>query len=199
VNLNLQAQNGNPPYTWNYLNLPSQLSGDNSGNIKGSFDQEGYYSFSASAADSKGNAVDSYYTLNIQPKTLVNSNLIDVPNRNVPVQYDLNQVESQQLAATNAVYAAIALVSDNQKNVTDRRSDLAKTTLALQFATAQENGIEDKVAAAIANKNLADSTAAKAEQVVENAKKILALTQTALANADDNLDQAKKDLVVAED
>ena len=40
------------------------------------------------------------------------SNLIEVPNRNIPVQYDINQVEKQQLQATNAVYSAIKVVND---------------------------------------------------------------------------------------
>lgn len=44
------------------------------------------------------------------------SNLIEVPNRNIPVQYDINQVEKQQLQATNAVYSAIKVVNDVKTN-----------------------------------------------------------------------------------
>jgi hypothetical protein len=35
--------------------------------VTGFFDQEGYYTFSASACDSLGSIADSFYTLNIQP------------------------------------------------------------------------------------------------------------------------------------
>lgn len=89
--------------------------------------------------------------------------MIAVPNRNVPVQYDINQVEKQQLAATNAVYAAIKVVADQKDNVEKAREYQAKTTLALQFATTQENSAEFKVKEAAANKVFAEATAAKAQ------------------------------------
>jgi hypothetical protein len=68
INFSLQAKNGKSPYTWSYVNLPSQLVGDKDGNVSGSFDQEGYYSFSASANDNSGSNADSYFTFNVQPK-----------------------------------------------------------------------------------------------------------------------------------
>lgn len=71
INLSLEASNGKNPYTWNFLNLPAGLKADSNGNIVGSFEQEGYYSFSASACDESGETADSYFTFNIQPKTLV--------------------------------------------------------------------------------------------------------------------------------
>jgi hypothetical protein len=70
IELFLQAKNGQNPYTWNFLNLPAQLKGDQSGKLLGSFDQEGYYSFSASCSDGSGSNADSYMTFNIQPRTL---------------------------------------------------------------------------------------------------------------------------------
>lgn len=63
--------------------------------------------------------------------------MIEVPNRNAPIQYDLKQVESQQLAATNAVFAGIKVVNEHQKITAEQRTAVAKTTLALNFSTAQ--------------------------------------------------------------
>lgn len=71
IELTLYAINGKEPYTWNYINLPPQLSGNASGVITGKFDKEGYYTFSASASDSLGSIADSFFTLNIQPAALV--------------------------------------------------------------------------------------------------------------------------------
>ena len=82
VDLNLHAQDGKAPYTWTYNNLPAQLVGGKDGSISGTFNQEGYYSFSASACDSAGAIADSYYTFNIQPPSAVKSNtyFIQVPS-----------------------------------------------------------------------------------------------------------------------
>jgi hypothetical protein len=73
VSIQLSA-NGTAPITWNYENLPKGLSGDNSGKIIGSCSDSGLYSFSVSAGDSKGLKAVSYYTLNVQPGTIIKSN-----------------------------------------------------------------------------------------------------------------------------
>jgi len=73
VSLNLQAKEGKAPYTWTYNSLPAQLVGGIDGIISGLFDQEGYYSFSASACDSLGAIADSYFTINVQPTKVVQS------------------------------------------------------------------------------------------------------------------------------
>lgn len=52
INLALSAKNGKSPYTWTFDKLPSGLNGDKNGKLIGSFSQQGYYSFSASACDS---------------------------------------------------------------------------------------------------------------------------------------------------
>jgi hypothetical protein len=65
----------------------------------------------------------------------------------------LQQVEKQQLAAENAVYAAIKIVNNKQNESAEARSALAKATLALQFATAQENAAEANAGKALNNKN----------------------------------------------
>lgn len=61
------------------------------GSVNGSFIQEGYYTFSATVADSTGLTTDSYITVNVQPLS-VGKDLIEVPNRNTAVQYDLQQI-----------------------------------------------------------------------------------------------------------
>jgi hypothetical protein len=71
VSLPLRAVNGKEPYAWNYINLPPQLSGNSSGGVFGLFDQEGYYTFSASACDSSGLIADAFFTLNIQPVKVI--------------------------------------------------------------------------------------------------------------------------------
>jgi hypothetical protein len=73
------------------------------------------------------------------------SNLIDVSAQNVPLQYDLAQVEKQTIQAENAVYAAIKVVNTEQTEVSNKRAAQAKTTLALQFATTQDNSAVKKV------------------------------------------------------
>lgn len=61
------------------------------GSVNGSFIQEGYYTFSATVADSTGLTTDSYITVNVQPLS-AGKDLIEVPNRNTAVQYDLQQI-----------------------------------------------------------------------------------------------------------
>ncbi len=70
------STNGTAPIVWNYLNLPKGLSGDNNGMITGSLANAGLYSFSVSAGDSQGLKAVSYYTLNIQPGTIIKSILL---------------------------------------------------------------------------------------------------------------------------
>ena len=74
ISIQLTCANGIAPIVWNYQNLPKGLSGDNHGQIKGSLAEAGLYSFSASAGDSKGLRGEAYYTLNIQPGTIIKSN-----------------------------------------------------------------------------------------------------------------------------
>ena len=81
--------------------------------------------------------------------------MIEVPNRNVPIRYDLQQVANQQTAATNAVFAAIRIVDDKQKDVASAKEIYAKSTLALQFATSQEDAAEANAAKALENKQAA--------------------------------------------
>jgi hypothetical protein len=49
------------------------LSGDSNGKITGKLADSGLYSFSASAGDSQGRKTEAYYTLNVQPGTVIKS------------------------------------------------------------------------------------------------------------------------------
>lgn len=54
VTINLSAQSGISPYTWNYPNLPSGLSGNQNGTLSGVISSPGYYTITVSCSDSKG-------------------------------------------------------------------------------------------------------------------------------------------------
>ncbi len=75
ISLNLDATHGKAPYTWSFSNLPNGLVGDKSGKIYGVLSENGYYSFNAVANDCDGLSADAYYTLNVQPATLVRINI----------------------------------------------------------------------------------------------------------------------------
>lgn len=78
IAIQLNANAGIAPITWNYENLPKGLSGDNNGKITGACADSGLYSFSVSAGDSKGLKAVSYYTLNIQPGTIIRSTTFSI-------------------------------------------------------------------------------------------------------------------------
>lgn len=61
----------------------------------------------------------------------------------------MNQVEGQQLAANDAVFSAIAVVGQKQNITAQKRSDLAKATLSLNFAQGQVQSAEQNVSAAL--------------------------------------------------
>jgi hypothetical protein len=80
---------------WTFTNLPAGLIADMRGTVNGSFIQTGYYTFSATVADSSGITTDSYITINAQPYSALTSNqstLVEVPNRNTAMQYDLVKI-----------------------------------------------------------------------------------------------------------
>ena len=74
INVQLSSEGGKAPITWTYRNLPEGLLGDATGKIYGTVKEAGLYSFSANCGDSIGQKASSYYTLNVQPGTLIKSN-----------------------------------------------------------------------------------------------------------------------------
>ena len=127
------------------------------------------------------------------------SNLIEVPNRNIPVQYDINQVEKQQVQASKAVYAAIKVVSHEKAQAEDAKKYYAKTQLALNFASTQEKSAQVKVGEAASQRAKADAAQVKAHEILETAHKVVRLAITNVNNArkvvafaKDDLDHAQK-------
>ena len=110
------------------------------------------------------------------------SNLIEVPNRNVPLQYDIVQVEKQQLQATNAVYSAIKVVNNEKQDAAAAKEHFGKTTLALNFAVAQETSAQAKVNSAASNRAQADAAQTKAHAILEIAHKVVRLAITNVNN-----------------
>lgn len=88
--------NGTAPITWNYNGLPKGLSGDNNGVVTGTISESGLYSFSASAGDARGLKAESYYTLNIQPGTIIKS----TPFLIQPTTCSMSLTETSQLSTT---------------------------------------------------------------------------------------------------
>ena len=118
--------------------------------------------------------------------------MIDVPNRNIPVQYDITQVERQQLQATNAVYAAIKVVNHEKEEESAAREHYGKTTLALNFATSQEGAASAKVNEAAAHKKKAEAAESKAHEILETAQRVVQLAIT-------NVNNARKVVAIAEE
>ena len=111
------------------------------------------------------------------------SALIEVPNRNVPIRYDLQQVASQQVASTNAVYAAIKVVAARKAEVEEKTEVLAKATMALEFATKQEQAAQANAAEKLNTRKNAAVAENKAHEVLENQAKVVALLTTNVKNA----------------
>jgi hypothetical protein len=199
IKIELSAEGGVAPITWNYKNLPAGLAGDNTGVIKGSLKDVGLYSFSASCGDSKGLKAESFYTLNVQPGTLIKTNnVIDVPDRNVGVVYDLQQVAQQQIAADTAVTNALAVVAGVKAVAKEKQAAQAKTQLAFNLANSQETAAENTVAKAQKVYDDAVEVDHIAQANLNTAKNVVAIATTAVANAEANVADAKKALEEAQ-
>ena len=76
------------------------------------------------------------------------NNIIDVPDKNVPFVYNLGQVESQQIAADQAVSNALKVVTDAKSTVAVFQANQAKAQLAWNLANNQANAAENTVSKA---------------------------------------------------
>jgi hypothetical protein len=126
IYVELAFLNAADPVVVSYKNLPAELTADNT-TIQGAISTAGLYTFAVTAGDSQGMRVQSYYTINIQPKSknVTNSSslpglteAVDVPNRNAAYQIDTTALSFVQTAADNAVKVAFAKVIDTRNNVT---------------------------------------------------------------------------------
>lgn len=73
ISFQLGYKGGKAPVVWNYRGLPKGLYGDSNGKVRGTVSESGLYSFSATCGDAVGQKASSYYTLNIQPGSLIKS------------------------------------------------------------------------------------------------------------------------------
>ena len=92
------------------------------------------------------------------------------------------QVEKQQLQATNAVYSAIKVVNNEKQEAAAAKEYFGKTTLALNFAVAQETSAQAKVNSAASNRAQADAAQTKAHAILEIAHKVVRLATTNVNN-----------------
>ena len=74
IDFSMTSKGGKAPIVWNCKNLPNGLSSDIHGKVSGSIKEAGLYSFSCGCGDAMGQKASSYYTLNIQPGSLIKSN-----------------------------------------------------------------------------------------------------------------------------
>ena len=125
--------------------------------------------------------------------------MIEVPNRNVAIRYDLKQVATQQVASTNAVYAAIKVVSDRKVEAEAFTAALGKATLALQFATQQEAAAQANANEKLTTRKLAAVAENKASEVLESVAKVVALQATNIKNAIADTKRAVLDLAHAQE
>lgn len=117
INFVFEAKQAKAPLLWKYSGLPSGIIGGQDGIVKGVFVNPGYYSFSVSCSDSLGAVAEAYITWNIQPKTIIRSSqLATVQSQHVELQYDINQVEKEQIAADDELFKALDVV-DKKKAV----------------------------------------------------------------------------------
>lgn len=151
--------------------MPSGIYGDQSGLIKGAFVDSGYYSFSVSCSDAIGSTAEAYLTWNIQPKTLVRSSqLIDVKSQSIPLIYDINQVEKEQVDADDQLFKALDIV-DKQKKVVDAKKQ------ATAFATVKVNNAQTSYDASNKQYTLASTDRDAAQDRFRNAQSALKATQ----------------------
>ena len=125
--------------------------------------------------------------------------MIEVPNRNVAIRYDLRQVAAQQVASTNAVYAAIKTVADRKAEAEAASANLGKATLALEFATKQEAAAQANANEKLTTRKLAAVAENKASEVLESAAKVVALQATNVKNAIADTKRAVIDLAQAQE
>lgn len=110
----------------------------------------------------------------------------------------MSQVESQQIAADKAVTNAASIVSVAKAAAQLSQAAQAKTQLALNLATKQEESAENTVEAAQKLYDQSVEVSHRAEANLNTAKNIVNIAQTAYDNAVNNLKAAKAALAAAQ-
>jgi len=192
IQFQLEAQNGKSPLLWRYNNLPSGIFGDQSGLVKGTFINSGYYSFSASCSDSLGATAEAFLTWNIQPKTLVRSTqLVDVQSQHVELQYDIKQVEKEQVTADDDLFKALETVSQKKKVVEAKKQIVAVNTVKVNNAQASYDAANKVYVLAVSDRDNAQDNYRLAETSLKVTQQNLQLAQTEQGNAQQNLINAR--------
>lgn len=109
---------------------------------------------------------------------------MQVANRYSAPAYNLTQLQQQQVAATVAVYDAAKLYYAAQALTDLIRQRVAETTIALGNATQVSNNIEKRLNDTTELRRTAECNLRQAEQLKNNASRILALATTVEANAE---------------
>ena len=126
------------------------------------------------------------------------NNIIDVPDRNVGVVYDIDQVEAQQIAADKAVVHALKVVAVKKAFTKAKQAAQGKTQLALNLAIEQEAAAERTVNKLQHQYDQAIEIAHRAQANLGTAKNIVGIATTAVLNAKANFKAAQEDLAVAQ-
>ena len=159
--------------------MPSGIYGDQSGLIKGAFVDSGYYSFSVSCSDAVGSTAEAYLTWNIQPKTLVRSSqLVDVQSQHVPLIYDINQVEKEQVEADDQLFKALDIVDKQKKVVAAKKQVTALATVKVNNAQASYDAANKEYNLAVSDRDIAQDRYRYAQSQLKAAQENLNLAQT---------------------
>lgn len=194
--LSLVVSNGKGPFVWQYNGLPAGLIGDaRSGRISGSVVNSGYYSFNVECADSTGNSAVSYYTINVQPQTNVQSNykfnlatqIVDVKTVSTTPAYDINAVESEQINADNALFAALDAVNKQKQNVAEVQAHVAIATANQQSANSNAAKADQNYNQALSDRDNAQQNLVTASYQLDGSQKNLNLAQIEQTNSGNNV------------
>ena len=130
--------------------------------------------------------------------TYAANNIIDVPDRNAPLVYDIKQVEAQQIAADLAVTEAMGVVADATATLKDYQRMQAKTQLSLNLAIDQENAAERTHKKLLSQYDIAIEVHRRAQANLGTAKNRVQVAEVAVTNAKNNFNAAKENLAAAQ-
>jgi hypothetical protein len=123
------------PIAVSYTNLPDGLTADNA-SFQGTISTIGLYTFSLTIGDALGYRIQTFLTLNIQPKdiNISSSTLADVPLRNTAYDIDTIALQAAQTGAANTAKNALQKAISAQNNVTMVQNSLYSTANNLVLA-----------------------------------------------------------------
>lgn len=150
-------------------------------------------------SDSEGNSTDAFYTLNVQPLTFYSryndeKPIVNVPNRNTPLQYSIDQISPLLTAAFNVVYGAAKVVSERRSEIVGAQQMMTKTNSSLDLARKQIKAVEVLYnRSMIANANALNAYN-DAKVKLSKAKDRVNITSSAIDQANNILKEAEQNL-----